>query len=453
VAAQFDRTGWLHPGELLVLAAIALTANMLAAASSVGLSLDRHKQLHTLDDPTVTSGDVFGGSVALDGEFAVVGALGHGASATDVGEAHLFNARTGALLRSFSDPTPSAFDFFGRSVAINGRYVLIGANGDDTLGANIGQAHLFDVHSGQLVRTFDNPTPSQSFHFGATLAIQGGIAAIGAPGGGGDKGRVHLFDVTSGDLLRTISPPPAHIGSGFGLRVAFDADYVAIGAPSNGVDSDPNPGYVGVFRASSGDLLHVLQDPTPTGGDAFGVSLAIDGRRIIVGASGDDTLAPNAGQAHMFDLQTGDLLYTLSPDQGGSHQEFGEAVALDGLAVLVGAVGDRTLSRPGDPNRFGVGRAYLFEASAGVLLSVIDDPTPTSGDLFGSSVAIEGTIALIGAPADDTAGPNVGQAYGFAIDVPEPLTAASTVYAIALAVGAWPVARRRAGIAQRSGRH
>jgi len=72
----------------------------------------------------------------------------------EAGEAHLFDVTTGELLRTFDDPTPTDRDGFGSSVALDGNHVLIGALGDDTNGGQVGQAHLFDAVAGNLLHTF-----------------------------------------------------------------------------------------------------------------------------------------------------------------------------------------------------------------------------------------------------------------------------------------------------------
>jgi hypothetical protein len=112
--------------------------------------------LHTLDDPTPTPrtdinvdpfGDRFGGSVAIEGDNILIGAFGDNTHGQNVGQAHLFETASGDLLQTFDDPTVTTQDDFGLAVAINGTTVLIGAPGDDSNGFNIGQAHLIPIDS------------------------------------------------------------------------------------------------------------------------------------------------------------------------------------------------------------------------------------------------------------------------------------------------------------------
>ena len=338
---------------------LGLAVSLAAWPSIVGASV----LLQTFDDPTITGFDWFGFSVALDGDNVLIGAPSDATNGSPVGQAHLFNATTGALLQTFDDPTITGFDRFGNSVALDGDNVLIGAPSDATNGSPVGQAHLFDAITGNLLQTFDDPT------------------------------------ITGGD--------------GFGLSVALDGDNVLIGAPFDATNGPPNGSPVGqayLFNAITGNLLQTFDDPTITGGDGFGFSVALDGDNVLIGAPLDATNGSPVGQAHLFDAITGNLLQTFDDPTITGNDGFGFSVALDGDNVLIGALSDAT-------NGLGVGQAYLFNATTGALLQTFNDPTITGADQFGSSVALDGDNVLIGAPFDATNappnGPPVGQAYLF----------------------------------------
>jgi VCBS repeat-containing protein len=356
----------------------------------------------TFDDPTVTNGDRFGRSVALDGDRVLIGARFDDTQGDGVGQAHLFDATTGTLLQTFDDPTVKTSDQFGTSVALDGDRVLIGAQSDSTQGANVGQAHLFDVTTGALLQTFDDPTVTGGDQFGHSVALDGNRALIGAR----NDSQAHLFDVSTGNLLQTFDDPTVTTtGDNFGTSVALDGDRVLVGAPN-----DDTQGFVvgqaHLFDATTGNLLQTFDDPTVTDFDNFGWSVALDGDRLLVGAPFDDTQGEGVGQAHLFDATTGALLQTFDDPTVTTADRFGTSVALDGDSVLIGAQGDNTQGEA-------VGQAHLFDATTGDLLSTLDDPTVTDTDHFGYSVALDGDSALIGARKDDTLGENVGQAHLF----------------------------------------
>ena len=373
----------------------------------------------TFNDPTVTEFDLFGTSVAIDGSNVLVGAPSDDTNGFNVGQAHLFDASTGSLLRTFDDPTVTNTDVFGVSVALDGNRVLIGAFNDSTIGVGTGQAHLFDANTGALLQTFDDPTVTFQDRFGTSVALDGNTVLIGAPiddTNGSGVGQAHLFDASTGNLLHTFDDPTVTTVDEFGTSVALDGNRVLIGAPrddTNGLDV----GQAHLFDATTGALLRTFDDPTVTSQDLFGLSVALDGNNVLIGALGDDTNGTNIGQAHLFDASTGNLLRTFDDPTPTSADEFGFSVAIDGSNVLIGAVQDKT-------SGFIVGQAHLFDAVTGNLLETFDDPTVTTGDQFGRSVALDGNTVLIGANADDTNGHNVGQAHLFtkatSIAVPEP---------------------------------
>ncbi len=397
-----------------VLIALVVAAPPMAFGQSFSLS-------RTFDDPTVTSADVFGFSVALDGGLVLIGTPNDDTNGTNVGQAYLFEAATGNLLQTFNDPVATGFDNFGISVALDGDLALIGAYLDDTNGTNIGQAHLFNVTTGELLRTFDDPTPTGRDNFGVSVALNGGLVLIGAPfddTNGTDAGQVYLFDAATGSLLQTFddpTPKSSMFGDFFGSTVALDGGLVLIGASGDSTHGI-GVGQAHLFDAFTGDLLRTFDEPTAYGTrEGFGSSVALDGGLALIGARTDSTLGTGRGQAHLFDVSNGDLLWTFNDPTGllSGQDNFGASVALDGGLALIGA----PFTRVGGIGV--VGQAHLFDVVTGDLLQTFDDPTPTSsgglGDNFGDSVALDGGNVLIGAPFDNTNGDNVGQAHLFAI--------------------------------------
>ena len=128
----------------------------------------------TLNDPTPTSGDSFGSSVDILGNHILVGAPRHDGQGTSfVGQAHLFDLATGDLLFTLDDPTPTDSDTFGVSVAIGSDHLLIGASDDDTIRLNSGQVHVFSRANQALLATIDAPSPTSNGEFGTSVAIDG----------------------------------------------------------------------------------------------------------------------------------------------------------------------------------------------------------------------------------------------------------------------------------------
>lgn len=70
-----------------------------------------------------------------------------------------------------ADPTLTTNDSFGYSVALDQQYLLVGAPDDDTIGLGVGQARLYSLTTGELVHTFNDPTPIIVDNFGTAVAL------------------------------------------------------------------------------------------------------------------------------------------------------------------------------------------------------------------------------------------------------------------------------------------
>jgi hypothetical protein len=365
----------------------------------------------TFLNPTPAVSDQFGNSVAISGNNVLVGAIWDDTGATNAGAAYLFDGTTGSLLRTFLNPTPSQSDWFGNSVAISGNNVLVGAFMDHTGGINPGAAYLFDGTTGSLLRTFLNPTPAIGDYFGNSVAISGNNVLVGAPNddtGATNTGAAYLLNGTTGSLLRTFLNPTPAPGDQFGSSVAISGNNVLVGTPLDDTGAT-DAGAAYLFDGTTGSLLRTFLNPTPAGGDAFG-SVAISGNNVLVGAPNDDTGATDAGAAYLFDGTTGSLLQTFLNPTPANVDQFGSSVAISGNNVLVGAPKD-------DTGAADAGAAYLFDGTTGSLLQTFLNPTPANaqlnGDQFGQSVAISGDNVLVGALHDDTGVFDAGAAYLF----------------------------------------
>ncbi len=148
---------------------------------------------------------------------------------------------------------------------------------------------------------------------------------------------------------------------------------------------------------------------TPSDGaanDYFGISVAITGTTAIVGSMLDDDSGADSGSAYLFDAATGAHIAKLTANDGAAADHFGSSVSISGTTAIVGAYGN-------DDNGTYSGSAYLFDTATGVQFAKLTANDGAAGDLFGNSVAISGTTAIVGAEGDDDNGINSGSAYLF----------------------------------------
>ncbi|MDX2130505.1 MAG: FG-GAP repeat protein [Planctomycetota bacterium] len=158
--------------------------------------------------------------------------------------------------------------------------------------------------------------------------------------------------------------------------------------------------------------LQVLH-PSGAAADQFGQAVAVDGDTMVVGAPSDDVGGnSNQGTAHVY-RWTGSgwtLEATLTAADGLTSDNFGTSVAVSGDTVIVGASGDNIGANSDQ------GSAYIF-TRAGTTWTQQARITATGGatfDNFGNSVAISGDTVVVAAFGDDVgANPNQGSAYVF----------------------------------------
>lgn len=371
---------------------------------------DSTSPLATFLNPNRMTDDQFGFSVAGVGTNVVIGAPAANAAVPRPGSAYLFDGSTGALLLSFNNPNPAPNDEFGYSVATMGTDVLVGAPNQSIRSTpGVGVAYLFDSSTGRLRQTFNNPRINGGDLFGWSVAAVGTNVLVGAPFGdvgGTDAGSAYLFNGNTGTLQRTFDNPNPAVGDNFGYSVAGVGANVLIGAPVTDAQQfgqPSRPGSAYLYNSSTGALLQKFNDPNPSAGDLFGFSVAGVGTNPLIGAPADQTGVRAVGSAYLFDSSSGALLQSFhNPTSTAS--SFGRVVAAVGTNVLIGAASDNT----GAPS---AGAAYLYNGSTGALLSTFNNPTPAAGDALGFSVAAVGTNVLAGAPFKDA---SASSAYLFA---------------------------------------
>jgi cysteine-rich repeat protein len=193
------------------------------------------------------------------------------------------------------------------------------------------------------------------------------------------------------------------LGRLFGTSVASVGSNVLVGAPGSAL-IPASAAYL--FDGSSGALLKTFTNPNASADDLFGQSVSAVGGNVLVGAPGDNTGAPHAGAAYLFEASTGVLLRSFQKPIVTPEDDFGYSVVGFGSDVLVGAPRD-------DTGAFQTGAVYLFDGSTGALRRRFLDPNPATGNKFGHALTVAGSNVLVGAPGDDAAGPDAGAAYLF----------------------------------------
>lgn len=377
--------------------------------------------------PTGVGRGLSGAAVAVTERWIVMGEPDNGQLENLGGAVHVFDARTGRLVRRIFSSDLSPGDGFGSSVSVWGNRLLVGAPHHEvqSLGSS-GAAYLFDLVTGrQLAKLV--PTVSENLaRFGHAVCLSDRFATIGAPGatgGAAGSGAVFLFDAktfqaivlpTSPSMPNEPFQPNGQVpGDVFGHSVAQCGALLLVGDPgANGAN-----GRVFLFDINTGLRLRTWENPGGANLAEFGTSVALVGGKALIGAPNDDEGGLEAGAAYLFDVITGQLL--VGKLTGAAGDGLGESVSLSGNLALIGA-------RSADGASANSGTAFLHAVDSGNLLGVLQPADGSTNDDFGAAVSICGHLAVVGAPGaegiDGTV--DVGAAYFYRpLAGPVPVTA------------------------------
>jgi hypothetical protein len=391
------------------------SATFVMGSSDVILHAEWHPKLMALD---AQASDGFGDSVAISGDYAIIGAGYEDAGGTNAGAAYIYH-RTG--INDWDAGTKivasdaEAQDYFGMFVAISGDYAIVGAYEEDTGGDSAGAAYIFhrtDTNAWDAGTKISAPDATAYAMFGMSVAISGDYAVVGAWGEaewGTSAGAAYIFhrtDTNTWDAGTKIVAPDAVEYDFFGWSVAISGDYAVVGKGGAGT---PEAFVYLRTGTNTWDAGTQIVGSDTEASDSFGYSVAISGDYAIVGAMDEDAGGTDAGAAYLFHRtgtnvwDAGTKIVATDPQAGDF---FGHYVGVSGSKAIVGAWSE-------DAGGLAAGAAYRFDRTgtntwdAGTKIVA---PDAEAADRFGFSVAISGDYGVIGAPFEGTAS-NGGAAY------------------------------------------
>ena len=395
-------------------------------------------QAKKLAAAAVDHGDNFGYSVAIAGDTAVVCSNNVTTAGDYNNRAYIYYRNQGGTdnwgqVQIISMGTTTRF---GDSVAIDGDTLVVGDSMADNNGSLTGAAYVYSRNQGGpdawgLVKKIVAYDAAAQDNFGYSVAINGDTIAVGAWGDddlGSNCGAAYIFERNNGapdnwGLVKKIRPSDAAEEDLFGLAVTLRADVLVAGSPQDD-DDGSSSGAAYVFHRNFGGTDNwgqtmKLKASDAAEGDNFGYAVSIDGVSVIVGAHRADPFGTGSGVAYVFEKDAGGFdnwgeSKILNSVTGGY---FGYAVGLNVDTIVIGS--------PHNPdNGYMAGAAFVHERDDGgadnwgqvkELLPIAVGELPY--DRFGKSVDIDGDVAVVGAPiARDSYGSNFGTAYVFERD-------------------------------------
>ncbi len=373
----------------------------------------------TADDGA--AGAAFGGAVAVGKNMALVGAHLDDNKGTDSGSAYfvpLCTERGWTQKQQLNTSGGSAEDYFGISVSLSGDQALVGVPYDDDLGGDSGSAYIYSS-SGTVWSQADKLVPTNGEaddRFGTRVALQGDVALVGAEQDddrGTVAGAAYVFarSGTAWSQTRKLTAKDGAAGDFLGRSVALGEGVALLGAPYDN-DQGKYSGSAYVFTRS-GTVWNYTQKLHANFGkayDEFGWAVAVEDDWAVVGARWESTAGTTAGAAYVFSRSgtTWTQRQRLTAADASAADEFGQEVAISDKTLMISA--------PFDDDKGGSAGAVYIYTRTGMAFKPLQKLTASDGstnDVFGTSVALSGDSAVVGADADDVRGVNAGAVYLF----------------------------------------
>jgi len=347
--------------------------------------------------------DGFGGSVAISGDTAIVGAPGDNDRGSWSGAAYVFVRQADDFVEQAKLTAEDGYrnSYMGNSVSISGDVAIVSAYRDSSNGRDSGSAYVFrreyDVWK-QEAKIVPKDAGSNK-RFGYKVRVFGDEALVSSEGDPEKNisGSVYIFTKTDDGWtqIAKLKSPDARSRFKFGSSLSLSADTAMVGTHEEADDSGHGNGAVFVFMRVnqsywSGPVKLVANNTKP--GDHFGNSLSLSGNTSLIGAYRRDAKGESSGSAYIFTRRSDKWTerQELIPDGLDADDWFGYSVGLSGNTAVIGAPGDeqKGIDRSGS--------AYVFVRAGEkwVQQSKLAPKKASAGALFGHVISLSGPMAV-----------------------------------------------------------
>jgi hypothetical protein len=355
----------------------------------------------------------YGAAIATDGDVVLVGSPQVLGRRSFTGAAYVFTSTDAVWSPNPLEPStaPSDGDLYGASVAVDGSIAVVGAPGTDQ---GQGAAYVF-IRSGDEWIPEAVLKPTAASGYGTSVAVSGETIVVGAPGTG--PGAAFVYTRSDDAAASDEAEPSSDYGwvetrlisysgiseGAFGTSVAADGDLIVVGAPNESAGA----GTVTVF-ATLGDEWRPLARFSLPGLGSLGAAIDLDLPYLVAGAPtsavdhGEATL-PSAGRVLVW-TRTEDGAWTDPTEPFSAHWEPSSNARLGrSVAAANGTVAAAMdASFPwGDLTGVFVIVANMDRTGDAAPLVYGQIPNPHYSQ--GTCVDIAGNLLVVGAPKDDGA--------------------------------------------------
>ncbi len=368
------------------------------------------------------SAELLGASVDIEGARLVFGAAGGTGIAHESGTTHVLRNQNDHWLKDallFASDGATG-DGFGLSVGVSGETIVVGAPLDDDNGSSSGAIYVyrFDSQFSEWVETKIVPDDNAAGdNFGISVDISGDVLIAGAyfdDDNGFDSGSAYIFRYDGAKWIQEakLLASDGEANDSFARSVGISGSAVVVGAERENESGD-FAGAAYVFRYQGGRWVQeaklLASDGFP--GNWFGHSVDLDGDDVVVGAVQFFIVQPGAAYMFSFDGLKWRETAKVEPPDRNVQILFGSSVAINDGVAVVGVQND-------DDNGVNSGSAFVYQRAGSKWLEIarLLASDGAEADWFGNAVAVQGNLVVVGAAGDKSGGFNSGEVYLFDLD-------------------------------------
>jgi hypothetical protein len=302
-------------------------------------------------------------------------------------------------LDAFNNKTDSTPIYVG-SIAISGEWALVGLPDTDlTVTDDPGRVQVYRMLNGAWISQQILTTTEGGDLFGFSVSVDGinGQAVIGATNGNNGTGAAYLYTLDANNVWQQQSRVDGeNVGDQFGYSVSISNNNAVIGAPLHDASGNIDAGAVYFYTLTGSTWNSTGSFYGQNAGDQFGFSVAVSGTNALVGAPYWDysSTTTDVGAVYFFNFEGGAWDYN-SATFGSliSNHYFGYSVAISGDKAVIGAPGQgyddsRVYFLDFNGSEWDWNYCYIYETGQyGHSVSISGD-TAIIGDSQSSSVAV-----------------------------------------------------------------
>jgi len=284
---------------------------------------------------------------------------------------------------------------FGRSVAVEGNWAIVGANQHSSWR---GAIYFLYKGSGGWVRKTKHTISGGSIgaQFGSAVSISGNYAAASAPYEGGGSVYIYKLDTSSNtwSQIHEITKPgdAPESGDDFGYSIFLNNTTIYISAPSDNHTNGSNnfEGTIFIHGKDTGGtdswgMINSITSGNISNAEKFGSSISVYRDYVLAGAPGASS---DTGSSYLYERAGNNWNFVTALVGTGISpgDEYGNACAISGDTALIAAFKDNII--------------YVFEYNKGSWIekaAIQTEDYYDDTDLFGSSLAFSGNLLIVGA--------------------------------------------------------